>query len=373
MEETPLAKQVAQSETACTSCGSVLLYEPGTTSLKCGHCGTTNTIDSFEVKVTELDYHAYIRKEAETKITAEVLTIKCDNCGADTTFDKSQTAGQCAFCASPLLAEKATIHTIIKPQLLVPFGLKQQEAREHFRKWIKSLWFAPNNLTQFARQESRLAGIYLPYWTYDTEVTTDYTGERGINYQDTETYTTMENGKRVTRTRTVTKTRWYPAAGTVHTSFDDVLVVASHSLNRAYIEQLEPWDLSKLVNYDEKYLSGFKAETYQILLEDGFGLAKERMAGRIRQDVCYHIGGDRQRISSLNCDYQDITFKHILLPVYVTAYRYKNKSFQIMVNGSTGEVTGERPYSWIKIALAVLLGLIIAAVIILLMMAQEAS
>lgn len=373
MDETPLAKQVKQCTTACTSCGSALMFEPGTTSLKCQHCGTTNDIEVAETVVTEKDYHLYLAKEAAQHETTRVLTIKCDNCGADTTFDKNQTAGACAFCASPLLAEKATIHTIIKPQLLVPFGIKQTDAQVHFRKWIKSLWFAPNNLKQFARQETKLSGIYLPYWTYDTQVITDYVGQRGINYQDTETYTTTENGKRVTRTRTVTKTRWYPTAGEVQSNFDDVLIVASNSLNRAYIEQLEPWNLSQLVNYDEKFLSGFKAESYQIALENGFELAKQRMDGQIRAHVCAHIGGDRQRILSMDCDYRNITFKHILLPVYVTAYRYNNKSFQIMVNGSTGEVTGERPYSWIKITLAVLLGLLIVAAIMLFMMAQQAG
>ncbi|MBV9774716.1 MAG: hypothetical protein JO040_12240, partial [Gemmatimonadetes bacterium] len=66
------------------------------------------------------------------------------------------------------------------------------------------------------------------------------------------------------------------------------------------------------------------------------------------------IGGDEQRIHSTDTRYDDVTFKHILLPVWISAYRYREKVYRRLVNARTGEVQGERPWSWIKIALLVL-------------------
>ena len=135
-----------------------------------------------------------------------------------------------------------------------------------------------------------------------------------------------------------------------------MLVAASNSLPVKYLDRLEPWDLNNLVPYDTKYLSGFKSERYQVSLEDGFGKAKEKMEVVIREDIKKDIGGDRQQIHSLMSKYNNITFKHILLPLWISAYRYNNKPYRFMINARTGEVTGERPWSWIKITLAVIAG-----------------
>jgi len=110
----------------------------------------------------------------------------------------------------------------------------------------------------------------------------------------------------------------------------------------------------------EQYLAGFRSEAYQVELEDGFAEAQRAIRQQIEVDVRADIGGDQQRISSLDTRYGAITFKHILLPIWLAAYRYKGKPYQFVVNGQTGEVHGERPYSAIKIALAVALALGIA-------------
>ena len=157
------------------------------------------------------------------------------------------------------------------------------------------------------------------------------------------------------RVRVVTKTRWTPAAGVVSRFFDDVLVLASASLPRAVTERLEPWDLANLTPYQEAYLSGFRAEMYQVELDQGFERAREIMALTIRRDIERDIGGDHQRIHAADTRYDDISFKHILLPVWMSAFRFRDKVYRFVVNGRTGEVQGERPYSPWKIAFAILL------------------
>ena len=161
-----------------------------------------------------------------------------------------------------------------------------------------------------------------------------------------------------------------PASGTVHNSFDDVLIVASDSLPRKYMVKLEPWDLEAVAPFTDAYLSGFRTESYTVDLEQGFELATGRMEPVINQTIRRDIGGDEQRILSKDTQYFDVTFKHLLLPVWISAYRYQDKVYRFMVNARTGQVSGERPWSWVKITLAVLVALVVIFVIYMLSQSQ---
>jgi hypothetical protein len=162
----------------------------------------------------------------------------------------------------------------------------------------------------------------------------------------------------------VTRTRWSAASGTVFNRFDDVLVVASRSLPPAQADALPPWDLAGLVPYRDEYLSGFRAESYQVGLPEGFAKAKTVMEAEIREAVCRDIGGDHQQIQSLQTRHDKTTFKHILLPIWISSYRYGDRTYRFLVNARTGEVQGERPWSWIKIALAAIAAVVAIVVVV---------
>lgn len=338
----------------CGQCGAKLVYKPGTASLKCEYCGFENQIPQTEAHIQELDFQGYLSKLAATEETSEHATVKCNACGAEIDKPPGKDAFACPFCGSDIVAT-AKSQKLIKPKALLPFRIEQEEVRARFKHWVRKLWFAPNELKKFNRTE-RLAGIYIPYWTYDCQTISAYTGQRGEHY-----YVTVGSGK---NRRTVRKTRWYPASGVVFNSFNDVLILASESLPRRLADELEPWGLRDLVPYEDAYLSGFQAESYQLDLVGGFVRAKEIMAEHIRQTVRMDIGGDTQRIFSISTQHDHLTFKHILLPIWISAYKYRDKTYRYLVNGRTGEVQGERPYSWVKITLAVLGGLAVAAGIV---------
>lgn len=348
----------------CSNCGADLKYEPGQNALKCPYCGTENTIESDEsVEIKENDYLSKIRELEENLDKGETLdmvSVRCDNCGAMVSLGENKTAGECVFCGSHLSGQGESVKEIA-PESLLPFKVDRKEAAGHFKTWLKKRWFAPNKLKEFARMDG-LKGIYSPYWTYDTETTTDYRGQRGDYYYTTETYTEEVDGKTVTKTRQVRHIRWSPASGTVSNSFDDILICGSGNMLPKYTEALEPWDLENLVPFNQQYLSGFQVESYSVGLEPGFEKAKTRMAPQIDRTIRRHIGGDEQRIVMKNSTYEDITYKHILLPVWISAYKFKGKVYNFMVNARTGEVQGNRPWSAVKITLAILgLGALIAA------------
>ena len=225
--------------------------------------------------------------------------------------------------------------------------------------WLGSLWFAPNGLQDYARKGRTLSGIYVPYWTFDADTKSNYTGQRGTHYYETKTV--MRDGKR--QQVRVQKTRWRATRGRVARFFDDVLVLGSRSLPKQYTDGLEPWDLSAMEPYQPQYLAGFRAEGYQDELEDAFKEARGHMDRVIHRDVKFDIGGDAQRVGSVDTDIGTLTFKHVLLPVWMAAYKYRGRTYRFVVNGRTGRVQGERPYSAFKITIAVLVGLILAGII----------
>ncbi|QQA43663.1 primosomal protein N' (replication factor Y) - superfamily II helicase [Pelagovum pacificum] len=344
----------------CDTCGGDMRFDPGDNRMICDHCGATQPIEEDGPwaggSIRELDFEAALRGQVDAADIEETRTVKCPNCGAEVEFEEATHATECPFCATPVVTGTGTSRHI-KPRGLLPFGLEEEQARDEMTKWLGRLWFAPNGLKQYARKGRKLNGIYVPYWTFDADTTSRYTGQRGEDYYVTRTVT--RGGERKTiRER---KTRWYSAAGQVARFFDDVLVLASRSLPKSYTDGLAPWDLSELEPYKPEFLAGFRAEAYQVELDEGFAEARDYMDRMILRDVKYDIGGDRQRVHDISTDVRDVTFKHILLPVWMAAYRYNGKSYRFVVNGRTGKVQGERPYSAWKIAFAVILGLIVAA------------
>ncbi|HKP39242.1 MAG TPA: TFIIB-type zinc finger domain-containing protein [Pyrinomonadaceae bacterium] len=349
----------------CPACGAVLLFEPRDGFLTCLYCGHKEEIPASAEQVEERSFEQYlqIRPEHLAQLAPNALEVRCQSCGATVTFTPPEVAGQCQFCGVQIVAQPKSADPLLAPGGVLPFRFTQKQADAGLRQWLQSRWFAPNALKQFAQPDS-ITGVYLPFWTYDTHTISYYTGERGEYYYVTETYVEHTQGRQQTRTRQVRHTRWRPASGAVSRWFDDVLVPAATSLPQNRLDGLEPWDLTELKPYDPAFLSGFKAQRYQVDLAQGFERVKQIAAGLIKGDVRQNIGGDEQRIHSITTQYSAITFKHLLLPVYAGAYRFNQKVFQIIVNGRTGEIQGDRPYSFWKIALLVLSILFILLMIV---------
>jgi DNA-directed RNA polymerase subunit RPC12/RpoP len=348
----------------CAQCGADLRYAPGQTELKCDHCGYVQAITAKPPRakaraLTEHDLARGLADDLPDTASEEVRSTTCPNCGAVVEFQGANHATECPFCATPVVVDTGS-HRHIKPQALVPFELTEDQARDALTGWLGSLWFAPNGLLEYTRKGRTMAGIYAPFWTFDADTVSDYEGQRGEHYYETEWVTVNVNGKSERRQQQVQKTRWYRASGRVSRQFDDVLAMASTSLPARLGNNLTPWDLDKLEPYSPDYIAGFQAEGYTVSLADGNTQAHEVMAGVIKDDVRADIGGDVQRIDWVNTAYSNETFKHVLLPVWTAAYKYGGKSYRFLVNGQTGEVQGERPYSWWKIGFAVVGAVILA-------------
>ena len=344
---------------ACTNCGAALRFAPGVGALTCSTCGTQNARATFdEVAVAkaheELDYRTAIQLAKGNEAAIDAQIVECPQCGAQTRFDPNVVASACAFCVTPMVSAKAHTGRQIRPSAIVPFKLETAAAQDFFRQWIGGRWFAPNALKKTVNQVEGVRGVYLPCWTFDAETSSRYEGQRGMHRQVQER---VSDGKGGTITQTRIVTDWYYTNGDVDVAFNDTLVLASSSIPEHLADVLANWDVSHLVPFTDDFVAGFTVEAYQLALEPAFGKAQEIFRPQIERAAERDIGGDEQRVTSVETQYGNVAFKHILLPVWICSYKFANKSWRVVVNGQTGAVKGDRPWSPWKIGLAVVAAL----------------
>lgn len=336
----------------CEGCGADLKFHIGAQQLKCPYCGFEKVIEiSIDATVEEQDFHAMLERLVEMRYQQpeaaedadDQQEVRCESCGGHTVFTGTLASSECPYCGSPIQLEDAyKAENRVPVDGILPFLVDKEQARENLARWVKSRWFAPNEFLSRG-VKGKFNGVYLPYWTYDTMTGNSYYGERGEHY-----WVEVGTGDNKRRER---RTRWYPASGSFQRFFDDVLVIASHGLPQKLVIGLEPWPLWDVAPFNQQMLAGYLARTYEVELDDGFDQARGRIEQAIASEVRQRIGGDEQRIHSINTHYDAVTFKHLLLPTWLLAYRFHDKPYQVMVNAGTGEVQGERPYSWVKILL----------------------
>jgi len=347
-----------------------MVFDPVSGGLKCPACGGTKAVENAaeNAAIAEIPFEGAFDPGILSTLSASAVQVNCTGCGSIVEFQPPEVAGNCPFCASPIVAQPKSADPHIAPAAVLPFAVPKDKASTMIRNWLGSLWFAPGGLQKLAQQDT-INGVYLPFWTYDAQTVTGYTGQRGDYYHETEYFMeTDANGRSSQRSRQVRKTRWSYASGRVGNEFDDLLVCASKAVQRDKVRACEPWDLPSLVPYEPAYLAGFKAQRYQIDLKEGWEEAKRLMVPAIDNAIRHHIGGDEQSIQSRDIQYYGVTFKHILMPAWIGAYRFQGRVFQVIINARTGEVQGERPYSTGKIVL--LIACILLAIFILIQISK---
>ncbi|CAN5356729.1 hypothetical protein BH23ACT9_BH23ACT9_25710 [soil metagenome] len=348
----------------CTACGGELLFDIGQQRLRCPHCGNQQDLAEASGAVQENDLTAAIAglrssaaAQTDTLVSGE-KEIVCQNCGGHTTFTGTWTAQRCPFCATPI--QRDDVH--VAPQRLkvdgvLPFLVDERAAKEALTKWVGSRWFAPNEFKDYSRAGS-FSSIYTAYFTYDAQARTSYRGQRGDDYT-----VTVGSGD---NKRTETRTRWRNVSGQVHNAFDDVTILANEGLDKNHTTALQPWPMQQIKPFSPEYIAGHLSRTYDRQVDECFTDAQSVMEGEIERTIRQDIGGDHQKVSSKQITWGGLTFKHLLLPIWLLTVMYDSRPFQVMINGATGKVEGERPYSKVKIIAAVLvaIALIVLAVVL---------
>lgn len=346
------AEVTALKKYACPACGAEAVWTPSKKALVCPYC---STISPAELKadgslIEESDLVSALRSIPANKRgwAAVRKTVKCQSCHAISVFDEKRVAQSCDFCGSPSILAVDDVAAPIRPGSVIPFTVAQSQVREDIRRWYASHFWAPNALGDKALTDT-LRGMYLPYWTFDSHAECPWEAEAGYHYHE-----------RDSQGRTVVRTRWEYATGHVTADFDDMLVPASKGVHPQLLEDLQPFPTTtNLVPYDPGYLSGWVVEQYQIDLLAAAQDSRARMEARLQSQCADEVPGDTHRGLRIAPEFSAQTFKHVLLPVWLLTYTYGTRNFQVAVNGVTGKITGEYPISWVKVMIAILIGLIV--------------
>ncbi len=334
----------------CHSCGNRMIYSPGTGGLVCSYCRAEREIKAPRIEAPEYLYNEHDERAAAPDWDAEgSVTVVCPSCGAETVAEAEVMTVTCAFCGSHYVTEPRKALPILRPETMIPHKIPGERANALFSGWVKNRYFAPRAFRR-ARHTPDMKGVYLPFFTFDTDMTTGFSGQGGR--RRTVVYTVRVNGKTQTRTRTVVD--WYPVAGDRTEYFDDTPFCASRSVDERMLKKLGPFSLKNLNVYDPAYLAGFFAERYTLGLGEGFSRVKPEVERRMQHSIEASLGYDTYRLMQYRHNYNKISFKHILLPVWISSYRFRGKVYRFMVNGETGRVAGKAPVSPFRVALAVL-------------------
>lgn len=348
MDAPPSAAKVRQYP--CKGCGANVEFSPGTDKLECPYCGHQDAIPRSREQIKEYalkDALVLMRKSKGYGVAGR--DVKCERCSAVSHLSGESLSAECAWCGAPFtIPQEAQESDTIAPEAILPFAVDKDASAKLFREWVASRWFAPSSFRSMASL-AKIQGIYRPFWTYDAYTTSHYEGERGDYYYEEETTTVFEHGRHVRKKVRKRKIRWSHRWGTFDEFFDDILIPAGehNDWNTTY-------ELGRLKPYEASYLAGFVAERYIIHVDQGWKKAKEKIDEVLYRIACRKIGGDKQRNVEVETAYCGVSFKHILLPLWVASYMYGRKVYRFQVNGQTGEVTGERPYSFWKIFLFIL-------------------
>ena len=330
----------------CPGCGGNMVFDIKNQILKCPHCETELPIDSTG-SVQEYSFDEICDSDLSDNWTDEVFSIECRSCGAEVITSQQETTTSCLYCGSSHILQKKQTSGI-QPEGVIPFKITKQDADKKFGEWVKKQWLAPNDFKQLY-QKSELKGVYVPYWTYDAKTSGVYQCRVGTYYHVTRRHS---NGQTV-RQR---KIKWRRVQGFVSDDFDDVLVGASSNISEVMLRKVEPFDTQKALPYQTEYLSGYIAEHYTLGVKDGFKIAQQRMCESLGQKQEIELLRRYDCVDTMNviASYEDVTFKHILLPIWIISYHYKDKNYQFLLNGETGKYYGDYPKSKVKIALIVI-------------------
>jgi Zn finger protein HypA/HybF involved in hydrogenase expression len=342
----------AISKFHCPACGAEAHWNPAKQALICPYCGTESPAElqvrGDDTVIVEHDLVTALRgiPESARGWDARKISVKCQSCQAISVFDPDKVAKRCDFCGSAALVPYEEVKDAFRPESLLPMRVADSQARDLVRSWYGRQWFAPNNLKKMALTDT-VHAVYLPYWTFDADVSARWSAESGQYYY-------VREGNRQVR-----HVKWTPSSGALTHRFDDELVCASTGVQPGMLRQIEPFPTNTLVPYDPGYLAGWTVEHYQIDLVAAAQHSRDVMNAKLRTMCGSQVPGDTYRNLQVDADFSGQTFKHILAPVWLMTYVYGPKSYQVVVNGVTGQMAGSRPWSWIKIALLILAILIV--------------
>ncbi|MFN2303805.1 MAG: hypothetical protein ACK2TV_08750 [Anaerolineales bacterium] len=335
---------------SCPNCGATTAYDVSAGGIACEYCGFSAPVRSMHVGKTadEFEFTLETVSQAERGWGIMRQILHCESCGAVLSLPAGVLSTTCPFCASNQVNLSTSRVETLRPRFIIPFKIAPEQTRDLAAEWLGKGWFHPDELNASAIIR-RISGIYLPFWTFDTQVYAQWRAQ--VGYERTERHYNTHEKHWETRTRIV----WRWEDGRVQLSIDDLLVSGSAPghINQHILQRIYPFQMQALMAYEPSYLAGWQAQAYETSLTDAWESGKARIRENARQACFQDIPTPHVRNFSMSADFEDESWRYILLPVYLASYKYEDQIYQLMINGQTGSVAGQKPVAWWKIWLAI--------------------
>ncbi len=295
----------------CSICNALLDEE----DLFCANCGTEAPHQRREQGATQLTTHNF----------------SCTGCGASMSYSATAQTLKCPFCGSTKL-DKQQDTKELAPQSVIPFQIERPQAIQIMRNWLGSSWWRPGDLAQSA-VVTNMTQVLVPYWVFQA---------------DTFTYWTADTSQ----TPFGARGDWAPLTGSHRGKYSGVLVGASSALTPQETHAICPFDLSSGVPPDQTDLESMTTEPFRVQRKYARPQARRGLEN-LETEACHKYVPGRARNVQVNMRLENLQSQPVLLPVWIMAYQYNQQVYRFLVNGQTGQSTGNAPHSWRKVLLVV--------------------
>jgi len=354
-EPETLDAAAAPSGFPCANCGAPTTWDPDHDALACQHCGATREVPRAQGSILERPLED--AGAAARGLGLATRSTACRTCGAVVALGGEATATQCVFCGSSSVLAQESNRNALRPESLIPLDVGRDAVEQGFRRWLRGLWFRPGALKRLKRFDA--VGLYVPYWTFDAAVHSDWSADAGHYYWVTTMVPVVHRGRVSMRPQRVRKIRWTPAWGKRDDTYDDLLVNASRGVPADLAARLGGFDTRALVPYRPEYLAGWRAEEYRLDLAQAWEAGRARIVEMQEARCAGDVPGDTHRNLRADHDISGVRWKHVLLPMWSLTYQFQGKPYTVLVHGQTGRVHGRAPWSVVKILAALLLAALV--------------
>jgi DNA-directed RNA polymerase subunit RPC12/RpoP len=332
----------------CPNCGANTEYNVAAGGVACEHCGYSVAVKAERVglNASVFEFTLDALDQSERGWGVERQELLCQSCGAALSTEARAITNTCPFCGSHEVNLHAVSSDHLRPRFIIPFKVEKTELAQRTHEWLGKGWFHPDELAKQVGLD-QFNGIYLPFWTFNAAIHTDWKAE--VGYEREETY--YNPSTKTTETRTVID--WVWRDGNTDVDIKDLFIPGTGRISHIILDKITPFDLSGLMSYAPDFLAGWKALAYDVPLRDAWEEGKKAMREEAKTSCYNDIDSSNVRNFNMSADFGDESWRYMLLPVYLASYRYEQKTYQVMVNGQNGTVAGQKPVAWWKIWLAV--------------------
>lgn len=325
----------------CPSCDGALSFDATLQKMKCPYCNTEFEVEALkeldamqqQEKPSEFAWETQPEGQWSEEETASIRSFICNSCGGEILGDQNTAATSCPYCDNPVVMSAQFTGTL-RPDLVVPFQLDKNQAKAALEKHMSKKPLLPKLFKSKNRIES-IQGIYVPFWLFDTEA------DATIRYRATRIQHWSDANYNYTRTSHYSLLR----SGSL--GFNDVPVDGSSKMSNDLMESIEPYDISKAVDFQTAYLAGYLADKFDVEAEDCKARANDRIKASTESAFASTTVGYTTVIPEhTNIQLRGGRVRYGLLPVWILTTQFNNKCYTFAMNGQTGKMVGDLPIDW---------------------------